>query len=170
MRPRTMLLAATAAALLATPSWLHAQVQPSPSDDGARFDAIVSMMRNASPEEVESTARDIFDQAYQGQQAGNYAFAVRGYGAAQRLPNLSQAMRNQLAFWHGYALFQQAIKEQRPQTAASAQATLPKFQEARQLLANAGAYPTTIDVSLGELQENVATYIEIQEAILRQGH
>ncbi len=167
MGPRIKLLAV--AALLSAPTGARAQASPRASDDGARFDAMVDMMRDASPEEAQSTARDIFSQAHEGQEMGNWAFAVRGYGAAERLPNLSQAMRNQLAFWHGYALFQQAIQEQAPQTVATAQAALSKLQEARQLLASSGGYATTIDVRVDELQESIATYIDIQQAILRGG-
>lgn len=170
MGPRIKLLAVAALlALPALPAWARAQAPPARSDDGVRFDAMVDMMRDASPEAAQSTARDIFSQAYQGQEMGNWAFAVRGYSAAQRLPNLNQAMRNQLAFWHGYALFQQAIQDQAPQTVATAQAALPKLQEARQLLASSGGYATTIDVPLDELQKSIATYIGIQQAILRGG-
>jgi hypothetical protein len=168
MRTRIPLLSAMSAALIVMPSWLQAQAPT--AEDAAHFDATVRMMANATPEVAEATARDMFNDAYtRGQQQKAWAYAVRGYGAASRLPNLSQAMRNQLAFWHGYALFQEAMEDQAPESVATAQASLTKFQEARDLVAASGGYPTSVNVDTGQLLDNIDTYIQIQQAIIRRG-
>jgi hypothetical protein len=89
--------------------------------------------------------------------------------AAKRLPNLPQPLVEQLNFWHGFSLYQQGVQEQEPQTLQSAQATLPKFQEALRLLNASGQYPASVNVNLSQLLENANTYVEIQEAIIQRG-
>ena len=78
-------------------------------------------------------------------------------------------MTSQLNFWHGFSVYQMALKEQQPQTLQTAQATLPKFNEAVALLRQSGGYPDSVNVDLGQLLENAATYIEIQDAIIKRG-
>ena len=92
-----------------------------------------------------------------------------GMSAAKRLPNLSEAMVSQLNFWHGYSVYQIAVQEQEPQTLASAQSSLPKFNEAISLLQQSGDYPSSVNVNLAQLLENAQTYIDIQDAIIRRG-
>ncbi len=112
----------------------------------------------------------IFAESYQnGVQEDDYAHAIQGLAAAKRLPNLSQQMTNQLNFWHGYSLYSQAVAQQEPQTLETARATLPKFQQAAELLQQSGDYASTVNVNLQELLANTQTYIEIQEAIIRRG-
>jgi hypothetical protein len=78
-------------------------------------------------------------------------------------------MMSQLNFWHGFSLYQTAVKEQEPQTLQTAQSSLPKFQEAIRLLQQSGDYPSTVSVNLAQLLENTGTYVEIQEAIIKRG-
>ena len=78
-------------------------------------------------------------------------------------------MTNQLNFWHGFSVYQQAFIDQGPSTLASAQATLPKFQQSIALLNQSGAYPASVNVNLGQLIENANVYVEIQEAIIKRG-
>jgi tetratricopeptide (TPR) repeat protein len=141
--------------------------------DAGRLDdavAVLSQSAQADPERAERAARLIFAEAYEnGVSDDDYAYAVTGMSAAKRLPNLSQAMTNQLNFWHGYSLYQQAIAEQEPQTLESARATLPKFNQAAELLRNSGDYASTVNVPLQQLLENAQTYIEIQDAIIKRG-
>ena len=127
-------------------------------------------MANATPEVAEATARDMFDDAYtRGQQARAWEYAALGYGAASRLPNLSQSTQNKLAFWHGYALMQEAMQESERATVAAAESSLATFEQARDLIASSGSYPTSVNVDTGQLLENIATYIEIQQTIIRRG-
>jgi hypothetical protein len=78
-------------------------------------------------------------------------------------------MLHQMNFWHAFSLYRKAVVEQEPNTLQSAQATLPAFQQALQLLGDVGGYPSSVNLNLTELQGNVGTYIEIQEAIIKRG-
>ena len=112
----------------------------------------------------------IFADAYQkGYQEKNYQYAITGMSAAKELPGLSEEMTSQLNFWHGCSVYQAAVLQQAPTTVATAQATLPQFRRALELLNQAGAYPASVGVNLTELIANVNTYVEIQDAIIKRG-
>ncbi len=145
-------------------NWL---IQASRLDDAVD---VLSRAAESDPQRAEQAARLIFAEAYQnGQQKDDFAYAAQGMSAAKRLPNLSAEMMNQLNFWHGYSIYSAAVAEQEPQTLQSAQATLPKFQQAVELLQQSGDYPSTVNVNLQQLLENASTYIEIQDAIIKRG-
>src|SRR5690554_3112563 len=145
-------------------NWL---IQAGRVDDAV---AVLSEAVGGNAQQAEQAGRLIFNDAYQkGYQQNDYAYAIRGMSAAKRLPGLPQPLINQLNFWHGFSLYQQAVAEQEPQTAETARATLPKFQEAQRLLQASGDYPASVNVNLSQLMENSNTYIEIQEAIIRRG-
>jgi hypothetical protein len=57
-------------------------------------------------------------------------------------------MYEQLSFWHGFALYSDAVELQAAQTLATAQATLPLFEEALDLFAAAGSYPSSVNVNM----------------------
>jgi tetratricopeptide (TPR) repeat protein len=131
---------------------------------------VLSEVAQGDSQQAVTAARLIFADAYaNGVQKQRYGYAVTGMAAAKQLPNLNAEMTNQLNFWHGYSLFQGAMKEQEPQTLQTAQATLPRFQQALQLLQRSGNYASTVNVPLDQLMNNVNTYIEIQEAIIKRG-
>ncbi|MDA0328412.1 MAG: tetratricopeptide repeat protein [Gemmatimonadetes bacterium] len=139
---------------------------------GRLNDAVTVLSTAAAndPAQAEQAARMIFAEAYQnGNQKENYDYAIMGMTAAKRLPNLSVAMTSQLNFWHGYSIYQIAVKEQEPQTLQTAQSSLPKFNQSVALLRQAGDYPASVNVNLTQLLENAATYIEIQDAIIKRG-
>lgn len=145
-------------------NWL---IQAGRLDDAVE---VLSAAAQGDAQRAEQAARLIFAEAYQnGVSENDYAYAVSGMSAAKRLPNLGQAMTNQLNFWHGYSLYQQAVAEQEPQTLETAQTTLPKFNQAVELLRQSGDYPSTVNVNLQQLLDNAQTYIEIQDAIIRRG-
>jgi hypothetical protein len=89
--------------------------------------------------------------------------------AGKQIPGVSEAMVNQLNFWHGFALYNQGMAEQEPQNLQSAQATLPKFRQALELFNQSGQYPASVNVNMAQLVEATNTYIEIQDAIIRRG-
>jgi tetratricopeptide (TPR) repeat protein len=137
-----------------------------------RIEDAVSVLSTAAAttEQADRSAQMIFVDAYQkGAQQDNHDYMIRGMEAAKRLPNLGAGMMNQLNFWHGYSLYQQAVAEQEAQTLATAQSTLPKFRRAAELLQQSGDYPSTVNVNLTQLLENTQTYIEIQDAIIKRG-
>ena len=137
-----------------------------------RIEDAVTVLSSAAgtTEQADRAAQMIFVDAYQkGAQQDNHAYMIRGVEAAKRLPNLGAGMTNQLNFWHGYSMYQQAVAEQEAQTLATAQSTLPKFRRAAELLQQSGDYPSTVNVNLTQLLENTQTYIEIQDAIIKRG-
>lgn len=138
-----------------------------------RMDDAVTVLTRASagnPERAEQAARLVFAEAYQnGSAKDNFVYGAAGMAAAKRIPGISAEMTAQLNFWHGYSIYQKAVKDQEPQTLQTAQATLPRFNEAVGLLRQSGNYPSTVNVNLQQLLDNAATFIEIQEAIIKRG-
>jgi hypothetical protein len=135
-----------------------------------RFDEAAALVGRASPEAAQVADR-IFQQAYTGgHQRQDFEYAIRGYAAAKRLIDMSDPAYDRLSFWHGFALYNQAIEAQMPQSLESAQVALPMFEEARGLLVAAGTYPGTIDVNMTQLLEATDTYIQIQNAVIRRGN
>ena len=79
-------------------------------------------------------------------------------------------LTSQLNFWHAYSLYQGGVQEQEPQTLATAQATLPKFQQALSLFAEAEEYAASQpSITIEQFLNNTNTYIEIQDAIIKRG-
>ena len=131
---------------------------------------VLSAAAADNPAQAEQAGRMIFNEAYSnGYQKDRFDYAITGLAAAKELPNLSQEMIHQLNFWHGFSIYQLAVKAQEPQSLQTAQASLPRFQEAMRLLSDSGAYPASVNVNLAQLLENVSTYVEIQEAIIQRG-
>jgi hypothetical protein len=134
-----------------------------------RFEEAVILVGNASPEEALAAARLMFNAAYaNGQQRGDFDYAIRGFASAKRLVSIGDPFHEQLSFWHGFAVYNAAIDAQAAQTVETAQLTLPMFQEARGLFASAGAYPAAVNVNMSQLSAATDTYIEIQNAIIRR--
>lgn len=145
-------------------NWL---VQAGRVDDAV---TVLSRVAENNPAQGEQAARMIFNDAYQnGIEPDDYGYAISRLDAAKRLPNVSEAMTNQLNFWHGYSLYQMAVAEQEPQTLGTANSSLPKFNQAVGLLRQSGDYPASVGVNLQDLLSNAATYIEIQDAIIKRG-
>ncbi|MGH6915563.1 MAG: tetratricopeptide repeat protein, partial [Geminicoccales bacterium] len=140
--------------------------------EAKRIDDAVEVLTRASqgdPERAEQAARLIFNEAYtNGYNQEDYAYAILGLTAAKRIPNVGQTMMNQINFWHGFSVYQAAIQQQVAQTPETARATLPRFEEALELLQQSGDYPSTVNVNMTELTSGVNTYIEIQQAIIRR--
>ena len=152
------------AAALRQGSWL---IEAGRTEEAA---AALGEVAAASPEQAERAAQVIFADAYRrGIQQENFQHAASALEVARGLPNVGTQLLDQLEFWGGYSLFRGAVVEQEPSTVETAQATLPKFQQALTLIQESGDYASTVDVDLAELVDNVSTYIEIQEAIIRRG-
>jgi tetratricopeptide (TPR) repeat protein len=120
---------------------------------------------------ADNAANMIFNEAYtNGFNKQDWAYSIRGMIAAKRIPNIGRAMTEQLNFWHGFSVFQRTSPLAAPQDIAAARASLPGFQEAQTLLNQAGAYPASVNMDMATLMGGLATYIEIQEAIIRRGY
>ena len=99
--------------------------EPSDLIEAGRFEEAVETLSGADSVEAEVAAREIFDQTVTfGIQENDFEYAIRGLVAAKKLPNLSREIMADLRFWHGHALYQKAVQEQRPQTVASAEVAL----------------------------------------------
>jgi tetratricopeptide (TPR) repeat protein len=141
--------------------------------EAGRIEDAVMVLKDAvasNPAQTEQAARMVFNDAYQkGYQQKEYAYAIAVMTMAKELPGLGEGMVSQLNFWHGFSIYQSAVVEQEPQTIGSAQSTLPKFRAAMELLGQSGDYPSTVSVNLTQVLENLTTYVEIQEAIIKRG-
>ena len=95
--------------------------------------------------------------------------AIDAIVAVKALPNLSDATRHELSFWHGYSVFQVAVAVQEPRTLESARRALPMLREALGLLEDVGEYPASVGVTIESLRANVGEFVAVQEAIIRRG-
>ena len=108
------------------------------------------------------------DAANNGIRQENWAYAIRGIRAAKSF-SVSAETRGELDFWHGWAIYHQAIPMEAPQNAESANATKPMFEQARQLFTAGRAYAATAGVNVQQIMDAVDTYIEIQTVLIRRG-
>jgi tetratricopeptide (TPR) repeat protein len=131
-----------------------------------------------TPTAVDATTADnaatmIFNEVYTHGFTANppdYAYTIRGVVAAKQIPNISTRMREQLNFWHGLSIFQRTSPlAQAEQNLATARATIDPFREAQALLNQSGSYPASVGVDMFATMQALATFIEIQEAIIRRG-
>ncbi len=139
-----------------------------------RIQDAVAVLKGAvdgGPEQADVAARLIFADAYgNGIQKERWRYAVDGISAARELPGLTSGMMSQLDFWHGYALYTSAVKEQEPNTLPTAKATLPKFEKAVELFRQGKEYADSEpSITLTQLLANAETYIAIQQAIIKRG-
>ncbi len=142
--------------------------------DEGRLDEAVPALQEAvrrGEQPADQVANLVFANGYtKGVQPKNWAYAVRLFRAAKQF-EISDEMRQQIDFWLAYALYNQAVAQQEPQTLETARATLPKFQEVARLLQQVGGYAQrqNLQGNLRQLIANTNTYIEIQEAIIKRG-
>jgi hypothetical protein len=139
-----------------------------------RFEEAVALLNTADSAAAESAAIHIFAQAFEPAfESVDVPRLRRAVTAAEQLPNLNPRIKGELGFWRGYCLFRIAAAEQEPQTLATAQATLPMFQEALVLMQTEFPPPFIYffvpGVDTPRLADDVRTYIQIQEAVIRRG-
>ena len=108
------------------------------------------------------------DAANNGIRQENWAYAIRGIRAAKSF-SVSAETRGELDFWHGWAIYHQAIPMEAPKNAESANATKPMFEQAKQLFTAGRAYAATAGVNVQQIMDAVDTYIEIQTVLIRRG-
>ncbi|HSG07307.1 MAG TPA: tetratricopeptide repeat protein [Longimicrobiales bacterium] len=124
----------------------------------------------ADPSQADAAGRMVLADAYaKGVQPKKWGVSEASLTAARAIPNLSTGMRQQIDFWLGWSIFQAAVTQQEPRTVETAQATLPRFLRARELFGSAGDYPATVNVDMAQLTQNINTFIEIQESIIKRG-
>jgi tetratricopeptide (TPR) repeat protein len=123
-----------------------------------------------NPAQADQAGRMVFVDAYQkGYRAEDYQYAIRGLTAAKRIPGLSEGLTRELNFWHGLSVYTRTLPLADPQTLASAQQTLPGFQEALRLLTGTGEYARANDINLQQFLDASTQWIEISEMIIARG-
>ena len=119
-------------------------------------------------------ARVLFSAGQRGGLSKNdWPYALRMIEMAKGFTGVSEETAGMLDFWQGYALYNQAREQQEPQTLQTAQASLPKFQEAARLFAlgRVGGYADTQPtIKLQVFRDATQQYIEIQLAIIQRGN
>jgi predicted Zn-dependent protease len=130
--------------------------------------ALKSLATN-DPSQADAAGRMILADAYaKGVQAKRWSLAESALSGAREIPNMSAGMKQQIDFWLGWSIFQDAVEKQEARTLETARATLPRFQRAQQLLESGGEYARkTVDMT--QLSENLKTFIDIQESIIKRG-
>lgn len=142
--------------------------------DEGRLEEAIPVLNEAisrGEQSADNVAYMVFANGHQeGVENEQWGHAVTMFTAAREF-EISDAMREQLNFWLGYAMFRRAVARQEPQTLETAQQTLPQFQEALRLLNSSAGYAqqNNLENTRRQLLDNTNTYIEIQEAIIRRG-
>lgn len=123
-----------------------------------------------NPNMADQAGRMLFADAYQnGYQDDDFAYAIRGFEAAKRLPGLSDGLVQQLNFWHGFSLYSMTFPQADAQTLESAQATQPRFQEVQRLLSGTRPYAEANNINLDQILSATQQYIDINEALIQRG-
>lgn len=119
---------------------------------------------------ADAIARTILANAHQkGVQENDFGYAIPLLRRAREFAESDEQMQ-ELNFWLGYSIYQQAVAEQKPQTLETANATLPRFQRALELFRNARAYAESQpSIEIAKFIEAAGKYIEIQQAIIKRG-
>jgi tetratricopeptide (TPR) repeat protein len=113
-------------------------------------------------------AQQLLQRAHaNGIQGDNYQYALNLLVLAKESFEVTPAVRRALDFWHGYSLYAMGQAIQEGGTVASAQRSLPMFQQARRLFEAARGYEQVNN--LDQYLSNTDQFIEIQNAIIRRG-
>jgi tetratricopeptide (TPR) repeat protein len=119
-------------------------------------------------EDANQVSRLVFNEAVnKGVRAENWAYAVSTLQAAKSFA-IDAVTKEDYDFWHGFALYNQGIVAQRPQTLESARASQPIFESARDLLTAGRPAAARFRINIQQLLDAVNQYIEIQTVIIRR--
>lgn len=127
-----------------------------------------AVQRGEQPADV--VAGLVFSRGYaEGIQKNDYRYGQTLIEAAKTF-DISDGMKAQLDFWHGFALYNRGRIAQEPQTLETAQQTLPMFQQALNLFRAGASYANQQpSINLQQFMDATTTYIEIQDAIIKRG-
>jgi TonB family protein len=136
--------------------------------ESGRFDDAVASFRRAVEAGADGDAAGNAirrDASQRGIRREDWTYALRGLVAAKSFPVTAET-RSQLDFWHGWALYHEAIRVEKPQTVESARVALPMFEQARTLFQAGQAYAAKEALGMPQIFKAVGTYIEMERAIL----
>ena len=142
--------------------------------DAGRPDEAIAAFHNAQErqeQQPDQLASMIFSHAYGNyiQERTNIQRGVELIEEAKEF-NVSTEFREQLNFFHGYALMRLGEQIQQPQSLETARRSLPIFQRAREMVQAGEGHAQRTGQSVAGLLDPIDTYIEIQEAIIaREG-
>ena len=126
----------------------------------------------ASGSAADQAANMIFSHAYSHYiqpTDKNYRRFIDLIGRAKQFEVTTQ-IREQFDFWHAYSLYYQGMAVGTPETLASANRSLPMFQQAVMLFRRSKPYADrTPSINYQQFIEAAGTYVEIQEAIIKRG-
>jgi tetratricopeptide (TPR) repeat protein len=141
-------------------------------DEGRVEEAIPRLKEAADRGEqpVDVVAGLVFSRGYsEGVQQNDFRYAQEMFIAAKDF-EVSDRMKAQLDFWHGFALYNRGRITQEAQSLETAQQTLPLFQQALTLFRAGATYANEQpSINLQQFLDATSTYIEIQEAIIKRG-
>jgi tetratricopeptide (TPR) repeat protein len=141
--------------------------------DEGRVDEALPRLKEAAErgeQPVDVVAGLVFSRGYsEGVQKNDFLYAQRMFEAAKTF-EVSERMKAQLDFWHGFALYNRGRIAQEAQTLETAQQTLPLFQQAQALFRAGASYANEQpSINLQQFLDATSTYIEIQDAIIKRG-
>jgi tetratricopeptide (TPR) repeat protein len=119
-------------------------------------------------EDASQISRLVFNEAVnRGVRQENWSYAISTLQAAKSFA-INADTKADYDFWHGFALYNQGIALQKPQTLESARAAQPVFESARDLLTAGRAGAQRFNINIQQLLDAVNQYIEIQTVIIRR--
>ena len=122
-----------------------------------------------SPDQANVLAQKIAVAALDKTKAGQFQAAIRDCDTANEFAS-SQGAKSLVAYVKGYSIYKIAEAEEKPETLASANSTLPKFKQVIDLM-NAASLAKNPQLTAGikSLVENATQYVDIQQAIIKRG-
>lgn len=126
------------------------------------------------PTQADQIAQQITSMGFNDRaQKNQHQAALRYYATAEKVAQTS-ATRSMIAFFKAYSMYQQAAEAEKPETLATARATLPQFQAVLALLRQASEYTQSpaggrLEANRQQLIEGTNQYIQIQQAIIKRG-
>ncbi len=146
-------------------------VQAGRLDDGLPY---LRQAIDAGEQTPDQVANTIFADAHSNgiRDERDLGYGIRRLEMAKNEFDVSTEFRQQLDFWHGYAVFRQAVARfnRDPNTVETARATRPQFAEAKRLMEAGAPYVqrTNVIPNWGEFMGNVDDFIEIQDLVIRR--
>lgn len=120
---------------------------------------------------AEALANEVFRLGYSRMREGRIDSAL-GLFALTRDLATDPKTKGMASFWSGYTLYQRGVEVHKPQTAASARASLPMFRQALDHLEASREYAESVPsirTNLMQLIDAVKKYIEYEEALIERG-
>jgi tetratricopeptide (TPR) repeat protein len=120
-----------------------------------------------SPQQADVLAQKIAVAALDKAKANQFQVAIQNCDIANEFASSTNA-KTLIAYVKGFAIYSVAAEREKPETLATAQATLPMFLQVLQLM-NAAAGNPQVDVSRRQIIDRATQYVDIQQAIIKRG-